>query len=194
MDNADNAPKETQAERLTRLKAAPGTMIEIFGHLANGGSLINLCQMWSVRYSDIIYWINEDAARKKLYTEALIAQQEWSINRLLQELRAISFVDIKQIFNEDHSLKPPSEWPDDVAAALAGIEVDEIWEMQESENSRKMKKVQIGETKKVKLFDKLKALEMLGRDLGRFTQKIEHSGKLTLEDLVSASIRKTDTK
>lgn len=187
-------PVKSLDERTSELQSDPGTMLTIFKHLANGGSLINLCKTWDVRYSDFMLWINQDEGRKKLYHEGLEAQQAWAVDRLLQEIRAISFIDIRLIFNEDHSLKPPSEWPDDVAAALAGIEVDEIWEMQPQEDSNRMRKVQIGETKKIKLLDKLKALEMLGRDLGRFTQKIEHSGKLTLEDLVSASIRKADTK
>lgn len=177
-------PVKSLDERTSELQSDPGTMLTIFKHLANGGSLINLCKTWDVRYSDFMLWINQDEGRKKLYHEGLEAQQAWAVDRLLQEIRAISFIDIRQIFNEDHSLKPPSEWPDDVAAALAGIEVNELQE----HDGQKM--VKIGEVKKIKLLDKLKALEMLGRDLGRFTQKIEHSGKLTLEDLVSASIRK----
>lgn len=164
----------------------PNTIDVIFKHLANGGSLINLCKTWNVRYSDIIFWIHQSDERKKAYHEGLEAQKAWGIERLLQEIRSISFVDIRKIFNEDHSLKPPSEWPDDVAAAIAGIETDELFEGMGKERSR------VGETKKIKMFDKLKALEMLGKDLGRFTQKIEHSGKLTLEDLVTGSIRKKE--
>lgn len=171
-------------EKLLELINAPDTMERIFKHLANGGSLIALCKTWDVRYSDIAYWINQDEGRKKKYQDGCNAQVEWGIHRLLQEIRAVSFVDIRQLFNEDHSIKKPSEWPDDIAAAIAGVETDELFEGTGAERRH------IGETKKVKLFDKLKALEMLGRDLGRLVNRHEVTGKITLEDLVTGSIKK----
>lgn len=180
-------PEESLIERTRRLQADPQTLEDICAHLAEGGSLIVLCKTWNVRYSEMVMWLNADETRKKRFAESLDAQTQWAVTRLLQEIRAISFVDIRQLFNEDHSLKPPSEWPDDVAAAIAGIEVDELYEGVGQERER------IGDTKKVKMFDKLKALEMLGKDLGRFVQKHEVTGKLTLEELVTGS-NKNDGK
>jgi hypothetical protein len=47
----------------------------------------------------------------------------------------------------------------------------------------------VGEIKKFKLYDRLKALELRGKQLGMFIQKVEHSGKVSLEELVSAANR-----
>lgn len=160
----------------------PKTIDTIFAHIANGGSLIDLCSTWRVRFSDIMDWIYTDESRRKRYEDALEASKSWMISRLLQELRALSFIDVRKVFNDDHSLKPPSEWPDDVAAAISSIEVSEEWDKDEDNN-----RVKIGEIKKLKVYDKLRAIEMLGRDLGRFVNKVEHSGKLTLEDLITSS-------
>lgn len=174
-------PDESLRERTERVKADPDTIEEIFQHLANGGSLIAWCEVKKIRYSDILWWMNIDPERKKKLEEGLDAQQQWAVHRLLQELRSISFIDIRKIFDDDHALKPVKEWPPEVAAAIAGIDVDELYDYEDG------KRIKVGKTKKLKMFDKLKALEMLGKDLGRFVQKHEINGKLTLEDLVTGS-------
>jgi hypothetical protein len=48
----------------------------------------------------------------------------------------------------------------------------------------------VGYTKRVKFSDKLRALELLGKNLQMFidTSRIIHQGKVTLEDLITASI------
>lgn len=171
-------------QRFEVIKADPETPDIIYRHMANGGSLITYCEMMNVDFCDVTKWLN--AEHMEVFNNANEALRQWEIHRLLQEIKAISFVDIRKIFNEDHSLKSPSEWPDNIASALAGIDVAEIWD-NEADADGKKHKVQIGEIKKIKLFDKLKALEMLGKDLGRFVTKHEVSGKLTLEELVTGS-------
>jgi phage terminase small subunit len=46
--------------------------------------------------------------------------------------------------------------------------------------------------RKVKFWDKVKGLELLGKHLKLFTEKVEHSGSLTLEQLVLASMKKPE--
>jgi len=41
---------------------------------------------------------------------------------------------------------------------------------------------------KVKFLDKLKAIEVLGKNLKMFVDRVEHSGSLTLEQMVEGSI------
>lgn len=174
----------TPRQRFEILKQDPETPDKIYRHMANGGSLITYASMMGVDFCDVLKWLSNEHG--KVYDDANEALRQWEINRLLHEIKAISFVDIRQIFNEDHSLKSPSEWPENVAASLSGIDVAEIWDTEPDADGKK-RKVQIGEIKKIKLFDKLKALEMLGKDLGRFATKHEITGKLTLEDLVTGS-------
>lgn len=147
----------------------PKTIDTIFDNIANGGSLIDLCELWNASYVLILRWIYDDAIRTKRYQDALDARNEWVVQRLLSELKSLAFVDVRLLFDEKHKLLPPEKWPVDVARAIAGIDADAT-----------------GVTK-VKLYDKLKSIELLGKDLGRFIQKHEVSAKVTLEDLVAGS-------
>jgi len=159
----------------------PKTIDTIFDNIANGGSLIDLCELWNCSYVLILRWIYDDVERTKRYQAALDARNEWIVQRLLGELKSLAFVDVRKIFDDNHALLPPDKWPADVARAIAGLDVTEEFDYEDS------KKVHTGYLKKVKFYDKLKSIELLGKDLGRFIQKHEVSGKLTLEDLVGGS-------
>jgi phage terminase small subunit len=100
---------------------------------------------------------------------------------VLQELTYIGHSDIREIFDEAGCVKPVSEWPTHIARAVASIEVFE--EYQGSGNERQY----IGQTKKVKFWDKPKALELKGKNERLFSDRVEVTGKVTLEDLVAGS-------
>lgn len=150
-------------------------------HVASGGSLIDLCEMWAVRYGDMIAWIRSDKEMSRRYSDAMNDRGEWAKERILLELKRIGMADIRKIYNEDGSLKAVHEWPSEVAGFVASIET-----VEEFEGSGKDKE-QVGWNKKVKLWNKERALELLGKNLHLFIEKVEHSGKLTLEDLVNAT-------
>lgn len=80
--------------------------------------------------------------------------------RLAQELAKIAFADVRLIFNEDGSLKSPENWPDDIAAVIAGVDTDEIWEGRGEDRQK------VGETKKLKMWEKTKAIEALAKLMG----------------------------
>ncbi len=86
----------------------------------------------------------------KLKERAIVTKE-----RIAAELAKIGFSDIRQVYDESGNLKPVHEITDDAAAALAGVEVDQLW------GSTPEGKAPIGETKKVKMWDKLKALAQL---------------------------------
>lgn len=81
------------------------------------------------------------------------AKFEISHERTLQEIGKIAYSNIKSLFNEDGSLKKISDMTDEEACLLSSVEVDEIIS----------EKKKIGETRKVKLWDKTKGLEMLAK-------------------------------
>ena len=120
------------------------------------------------------------AARiKELLAENAKAVQEEVIitaKEVLSELKRIGLSDVGQLYNEDGTFKSWHEIPEDIRRAIAGVEVKEEFEM---ENGRK---VFTGYTKKLKMWDKNKALENLGRYLKLFTDKVEHSGTVNLGD------------
>lgn len=137
------------------------TLEDICSHVANGGSIIDLCKLWKIGWNNLNNWLYADKERKERYHQAIEAQGEWAIQRILTELRSIAFCDIDVIFNEDHSLKPIADWPEEARRKLSGIEVDEL----------KEDGVRIGYTKKVKLVDKIKALELMMKNLNMLTER-----------------------
>jgi phage terminase small subunit len=86
--------------------------------------------------------------------------------RALMELAKLAYFDLRQLYREDGSLKNPSEWDDATAAAVASVEVFE--EFAGKGKDRK----QIGHTKKVKTWDKNRALEMLLKHLGLLKENV----------------------
>jgi hypothetical protein len=137
------------------------TLEDVCVHVANGGSIIDLCKLWCIRWGDLNWWLNIDKDRQKKYIEALTAQTEWSIQRILTELRSIAYCDMSGAFDSDHSLKPLEDWPEELRRRIAGIEVDEI----------KEDGIKIGVTKKVKLVDKIKAIELMMKNLNMLTER-----------------------
>ncbi len=89
---------------------------------------------------------------------------------VLQELLRIARTDIEGAFTEDMTLKPLHKIPEDIRRAIAGVEIFE--EFQGKGKDREF----IGYTKKVKFWEKTKALELLGKHLKLFTDNINVSG------------------
>jgi phage terminase small subunit len=85
---------------------------------------------------------------------------------VVRELVRIANADIAGAFNADGSLKPVAELPEDLRRAVSGVDVDELWE------GRGEEREQVGVTKKLRLWDKTKALELLGRHLKMFSDKL----------------------
>jgi phage terminase small subunit len=83
---------------------------------------------------------------------------------VLKELVRLSKADIREVWDEQGLLKPIHTWPDHIAACVASVEVLEVYE-----GSGKDRKF-VGYTKKVKFWEKTKALDMLGRHLKLFSQ------------------------
>jgi phage terminase small subunit len=99
---------------------------------------------------------------------------EITADTVLRELLKLAMVDIGEAFNEDGGLKPIHDMPADVRRAIAGVDVFAEFE------GRGEEREQVGTTKKIRFWDKTKALEMLGRHLKLFTDKLEHSGGLAV--------------
>lgn len=85
----------------------------------------------------------------------------------ITELGRIAFADIRGLFNKNGVLKPVNQWPDDLARAVAALDIDELFDAGGG------RRTQTGVTRKVRLANKLRALEMLGRSFGLFKDKVE---------------------
>ena len=90
-----------------------------------------------------------------------------SAEYVVNKLHEIAEMDILDIMNDDMSFKPVSQWPKVWRQYLSGIDVSEIIAGGEEVTVRILKKL--------KWPDKIKNLELIGRHLKMFTDKVELS-------------------
>ena len=89
-----------------------------------------------------------------------------SADDVLVGLAEIASIDIADIFDENNVLRPLKEIPAYVRRAIAGIEVEELFE------GRGESREHIGRNRKLKLSDKVRALEILAKHHKLLTEKI----------------------
>lgn len=96
-----------------------------------------------------------------------VAKVKANYEQWLMEIEHAAFCDSRKFFDDKGQLIPIPELGDGSAAGLAGFEVTEIW-AGEGENRK-----QIGQTSKIKLGNKLSALELFGKATGYYQEKTE---------------------
>lgn len=83
---------------------------------------------------------------------------EVTADRTLLEIARLAFSDLRRLFHEDGRLKHPHEWDDDTAASVASVEVV----------TRSLGNGEVEYVRKIKLWDKGKALKQICKHLGLF--------------------------
>ena len=101
---------------------------------------------------------------------------------ILRELLRIAMSDIGEAFDDMGQMKPLKEIPEDVRRAISFIEVHEIFD------GRGDDKMAIGLAKKIKFWDKTKALEMLAKHLKLLTDKVEVQGSVEAKPQIILSL------
>ena len=91
---------------------------------------------------------------------------------VIKELAKIAFLDIRKLYTENGQLKNIADIDSDTAGAISSLETLEEYEGYGEDREK------IGDTQKVKLLDKTKALELLGRHLGMFKEKVTIDGNV----------------
>ena len=105
-------------------------------------------------------------AAKVARSERTRIDADWLLTRLAQ----VADADAADILNADGTLKPVAEWPDAWRKTLVqGVEVVTFGNADRG----------VGELVKVKMADRLKVLEMIGRHIavGAFRERVELTGK-----------------
>ena len=87
--------------------------------------------------------------------EKAIEKTQLTAERIIQEMCRVAFLDIRKLFDENGQLRPVTELDDDTAAAIMGIDIDEIFDGRG--NNRK----KIGYSRKVRTVSKMDALSKL---------------------------------
>jgi len=117
------------------------------------------------------------------------AKLDITAERVLEELAKLAYYDPGRLFDADGKMKPVHLLDDVTRAAVSQVDVEET---ETSEGKDEARVVIRSRTKKVKMADKGQNLERLGRHLKLFTDRLDLSGRLTLEDLVCSDDRKTE--
>jgi len=98
-----------------------------------------------------------------------IKRTETDADMVLEYHKNILHMSVREILNDDFTVKPLSEWPDVWCQMISGVEVAELFAG--SGDAKQM----IGLLKKMKWVDKLKNLELLGKhvDVQAYKDKAE---------------------
>jgi phage terminase small subunit len=103
--------------------------------------------------------------------DARAKRTEIQADRVLQEIAHAAFLDPIELFAANGTLKPLEAMPEAARRAIAGLEVEEIYEG--TGKARRWK----GYLKKIKLVSKEGTLQLAGRHLKLFTDRTELTGK-----------------
>jgi hypothetical protein len=154
---------------------------ELCAYIINGGSPLDLCDKWGVAWDELWLWLQADRDRSTMYDKAVHAQNEWAIARILKEIRLLAFSDHRAMYDENKRLLHPTAWSKEVGAVVQSYKVTEYFEGSGRD------KEQVGWTTEVKMYDKQKAIELYGKYLKLFGDRVTVDGSLSLEELVDAS-------
>ena len=91
---------------------------------------------------------------------------------VIKELAKIAFLDIRKLYTENGQLKNVADIDSDTAGAISSLETLAEYEGYGDDREK------IRDTQKVKLLDKTKALELLGKHLGMFKEKVTIDGNV----------------
>lgn len=105
-------------------------------------------------------------------TQQQLAKADITAERVLQEIGRLAFSDVRTLFDANGKIKPLHTLSADEAACIAGLEV--IIKNAEAGDGH------MDTVHKIKVWDKSKNLEMLAKHFALLTEKIEHSGGLTI--------------
>ena len=97
-------------------------------------------------------------------------RNEITVDRVLEEYAAIAFLDPQDIFNNDGTLKPLSEIPEQARRAISGIEITE-------KNVGTRTDPFMVDVTKIKIENKKGALDSIGKYLAMFIDRVDHSSK-----------------
>lgn len=107
----------------------------------------------------------------------LAATNHITVERTLKEISRIAYADVRKLFDENGNFRPIHELDDEAAAQIAGVELEE----HRTEGDGEDDKPELTVTRKVKRWDKGKALDQCMAYLGMHkTRNPAEGGGLTL--------------
>lgn len=128
-------------------------------HIAEGGSATEFAKARGIRWSDLSLWMEKDKERAAKLEIARKASDEWARDKILAQLKALSLIDYGQAYHNNGVLRDIQDMPPEIRASISKIDTKEITD----DDGNFM-----GRTIKCVFVDKVRALELLGKQLGMF--------------------------
>lgn len=159
-----NAPDRHKKAGSSARAANLRRLLFVQAYLANGlnGTRAAIAAGFSAKSADFTatQLLKEPEVAKMIAAgaEKAVAVAGLSVERTLLEVARIAYADPKHLYRTDGSLIPIAELSDDVRATVASVEVDVI---------RTGSRI-VGETTKLKLWNKVDALQMAMKYFGLF--------------------------
>lgn len=122
------------------------------------------------------------AARVEELKARQLKRHDVTIERVVREFARLAFLDIRKAFDDEGRLKDIHELDEDTAAAIAGVEVESLFE-----GKGKDREI-IGRLHKLKLSDKRAALDSLARYLGMFVDRSEVTLRKPIAEMTDAEL------
>lgn len=116
---------------------------------------------------------------------ARLKRHDLSGDQILAEIKRVAYFDPRLLYDENNVMLPVNKWPTEVAMCIQAIETSEI---------RNPDGFIVGYTQKVKFWDKLKALEMLGKNKHLFSETVEHKHEHKVVVVSMEQMRELDKK
>jgi hypothetical protein len=151
-------------------------------HISNGGSLTEFCSELGIDYQAMVLMLDGDKEMRAKYNKAKEARKEWASEMVFEEIIALARANFSDMYTDTGELLPFTKMPAKIKKAIQSIKRTSRYDKDGNEIV----------TTEVKLYDKLKALELVGKDSGRFIQKHEVNKTVTLENLLTDSFNKDD--
>lgn len=110
---------------------------------------------------------------------------------VLQELAKLGFGNIQNLYDEDGNLLHPQELPPEVSATIQEVTEEVLRGATAKATTQDGEDEEIAAVvlrRKYKVADKKASLELLGKHLKLFTEKIEHSGEIKTGDLTDEEL------
>jgi hypothetical protein len=124
----------------------------------------NPCKLAAILGGTVCRMHGGSAPQVKSKAAERLALAQITPERTLLEIARIAYADVASFFNDDDTLKKPSELTVDQRAMLASFEAS-IGNVSSSDDKQDL-------IHKIKAWDKTKALEMLARHFGMFQDRV----------------------
>lgn len=167
---------DVMSQKAQELIRNENTLSEIVTWIGEGRTLREYSMAYGANHAQLFVWIMRDAKRREEYDAAVKLRDEYLRQNVIDELRNISTLDVSQAYDHNGDPLPMDKLPTSLKKSIQSIK-------------KVIKSDDRGETitTEIKFFDKIKAINLLGKELGMFSNKVEVSGKVSLESLIGES-------